>query len=102
MDETQRTNGSAGSAFKRVKEEIRELPPSAKLVALVLSQEGPLRQSELVDETLLPERTVRYGLEELNAAGILRTDPDLMDARRQVYSLRPAEDRDYDESPGLV
>jgi len=39
---------------------VRDLPPSAKLVAKVLDYNDTLTQSELAEETLLPPRTVRY------------------------------------------
>ena len=41
-----------------LRDTIRDLPPSAKLVALVLRHEGTLSQQEIAAESLLPERTV--------------------------------------------
>ena len=48
-------------------EAVRDLPPSAKLVAKVLEYNDTLTQSQLADETLLPPRTVRYALNRLEA-----------------------------------
>lgn len=66
---------------------LSELAPSAKLVAMTLEHEGDLTQSELADRTLLPARTVRSGLGELEDAGLVSSRISLMDARQQVYSL---------------
>ncbi|AWB27935.1 MarR family transcriptional regulator [Halococcoides cellulosivorans] len=75
-----------------VRECLRELPPSAKLVTKVLDDEGPLSKAELVDRSLLPDRTVRDALDRLEAVEMVESRRDLRDARRQVYSLvAPAE-----------
>ncbi len=66
---------------------LRELPPSAKLVARVLETDGPLPQGELAAESLLPERTVRYALNRLEDRGLVEARYSLTDARKQVYSL---------------
>ena len=47
------------------RDRLRELPPSAKLVAKVLEGDAPLSQGGLADESLLPDRTVRYALNRL-------------------------------------
>lgn len=69
------------------KEALRELPPSAKLVAKVLAYRGTLTQSELAEETLLPSRTVRYALTRLDEAGIVESRFSFTDARKRIYSL---------------
>ena len=66
---------------------LRELPPSAKLVAKVLETDAPLSQGELATETLLPDRTVRYALNRLDEAGLVDSRHSFRDARKQVYSL---------------
>lgn len=66
---------------------LRELPPSAKLVARVLETDGPLPQGELAEESLLPERTVRYALNRLQERELVEAQYSLTDARKQVYSL---------------
>jgi DNA-binding MarR family transcriptional regulator len=71
---------------------LRDLPPSAKLVAKTLEYEGDLTQSDLVESTLLPDRTVRYALRELESAGLVTSRISFVDARQRIYSLVP-EDR---------
>ena len=69
---------------------LRDLPPSAKLVAKTLEYDGSLTQSQLGHETLLPSRTVRDALTNLEDAGVVESRPSVMDARKRVYSLQPA------------
>lgn len=72
---------------------LQDLPPSAKLVAKLLEYEGSLTQSQLADETLLPNRTVRYALSRLEDDGIVASQISFVDARTRVYSLtRPEQD----------
>lgn len=66
---------------------VRELPPSAKLVAKVLAYEGTLTQSQLADETLLPARTVRDALSQLEDAGVVDSRISFTDARKRCYTL---------------
>lgn len=67
---------------------LRELPPSAKLVAKVLEQTDPLTHSQLADESLLPDRTVRYALERLANEDLVASRMSFRDARKRVYYLR--------------
>lgn len=69
------------------RDRLRELPPSAKLVARVLETEGPLAQGELAEESLLPERTVRYALNRLEERDLVERQYSLADARKQVYTV---------------
>ena len=69
------------------RERLRELPPSAKLVAKVLETEEPLSQGQLADSSLLPDRTVRYALNRLNEADLVDSRYSFQDARKQVYYL---------------
>lgn len=80
---------STESAFENptIRELLRELPPSAKLVARVLAEGKPLSQGELVEESLLPDRTVRYALNRLEDANIIESRYSFRDARKQVYYL---------------
>ncbi len=66
---------------------LRELPPSAKLVAKVLETDAPLSQGELAEESLLPDRTVRYALNRLAEADLVQSRCSFRDARKQVYYL---------------
>lgn len=69
------------------REQLRELPPSAKLVAKVLETDAPLSQGELAQESLLPDRTVRYALNRLRDSELVDSRYSFEDARKQVYFL---------------
>jgi len=71
------------------RDRLRELPPSAKLVAKVLETDAPLSQGRLAEESLLPDRTVRYALNRLDDAGLVDSRYSFRDARKQVYFLAP-------------
>jgi len=66
---------------------IKNLPPSAKLIYKILSYEGSLTQKEIINNTFLPERTVRHALEILTKKNIIVKQPYLNDARQDVYSI---------------
>lgn len=68
-------------------DKIDELPPSAKLVFKVLEYDGPLTQKQLVDETMLAPRTVRYALERLGDADAVSETVYIEDARQTLYRL---------------
>jgi DNA-binding MarR family transcriptional regulator len=69
------------------RERLRDLPPSAKLVAKVLEMDAPLSQSQVAEESLLPDRTVRYALNRLEETGLVDSRYSFHDARKQVYFL---------------
>ena len=68
-------------------ENVRDLPPSAKLVAKVLDYNDTLTQSELAEETLLPPRTVRYALSRLEEEEVVDSRFSFADARKRLYTL---------------
>jgi DNA-binding MarR family transcriptional regulator len=68
-------------------EPVREMPPSAKLVAKVLDYNDTLTQSQLAEETLLPPRTVRYALSRLEDADVVDSRFSFSDARKRLYTL---------------
>ena len=70
------------------RDRLRDLPPSAKLVAKVLETDSPLSQGQLAEESLLPDRTVRYALNRLEDVGIVGSRYSFRDARKQVYFLK--------------
>ncbi|MBX0321907.1 winged helix-turn-helix domain-containing protein [Halomicroarcula sp. F13] len=69
------------------RERLRELPPSAKLVAKVLEDDAPLSQGQLAESSLLPDRTVRYALNRLEESELVESRYSFTDARKQVYFL---------------
>lgn len=66
---------------------VRELPPSAKLVAKILDRHDRLTQRELATETLLATRTVRQAVGRLEDAGVVESRVSCLDARKQLYRL---------------
>jgi NAD+ kinase len=64
-----------------------ELPPSAKLVFKVLEYKGQLSQKELIEETMLPPRTVRYALSLLMSEGLVTKKLSLRDSRQGLYHV---------------
>ncbi len=70
-----------------LRDTIQDLPPSAKLVAIVLEHDGTLSQQEIAAESFLPERTVRLGLEQLQQVDVVESRTSLRDARKRLYSL---------------
>ena len=68
-------------------EAIDDLPPSAKLVYKVLEYNGAMTQKQLVEESMLSARTVRYALERLEDAGVVTEDIYFADARQSLYQV---------------
>jgi len=68
-------------------DDVRDLPPSAKLVAKVLEYNDTLTQSQLAEETLLPPRTVRYALNRLEEVDVVASRFSFSDARKRLYTL---------------
>ena len=73
---------------------LGHLPPSAKLVYKVLETNGQLTQKDLIRETSLPSRTVRYALNRLRAEEFLIERYYFIDARQSLYGLntKPEEE----------
>ena len=70
-------------------EQLVKLSPSAKYVFSTLEHHGTSTQSELVEQTLLPKRTVQYALDRLGQKGLLEKTVDASDARYRKYSSEP-------------
>ena len=68
-------------------DDVRDLPPSAKLVAKVLEYNDTMTQQEIAEETLLPARTVRYALNRLDEEHVIESRFSFSDARKRLYSL---------------
>ncbi|EMA48209.1 hypothetical protein C448_03985 [Halococcus morrhuae DSM 1307] len=66
-------------------QKLLDLPPSAKLVFIVLEHEEPLTQKQIGEETLLPLRTVRYALTQLEEIGEVSESIYFADARQKIY-----------------
>ena len=68
-------------------EALPDLPPSAKLVYKVLEYNGAMTQKDIVEESMLSARTVRYALERLEDIEIVSEDVYFADARQNLYEL---------------
>lgn len=84
---TDRSSSDSPLTDSEFRERLRELPPSAKLVAKVLESDTPLSQGQLAEESLLPDRTVRYALNRLEEVELVESRYSFHDARKQVYFL---------------
>ncbi|MHC3439974.1 ArsR family transcriptional regulator [Natrialbaceae archaeon A-gly3] len=63
------------------RESLEDLPPSAKLVYKVLEEKDELTQKEVLEESMLSARTVRYALGRLEAVEVVEQDIYFTDAR---------------------
>ncbi|MFP8890506.1 ArsR family transcriptional regulator [Natrialbaceae archaeon A-CW2] len=81
---------------------IRDLPPSAKLVYLVLEHHDRMTQQELAAETMLPDRTVRHALDRLESVDSIDREISFRDARQSLYSLTRSNPRAHLESSGSL
>ncbi|WP_227355680.1 MarR family transcriptional regulator [Haladaptatus salinisoli] len=80
------------------REEIDDLPPSAKLVFKVLEYKGSLTQKQIVNESMLSARTVRYALERLEEIGVVEEDIYFADARQNLYEITVPTEVETDQS----
>ncbi|ELY40091.1 MarR family transcriptional regulator [Halalkalicoccus jeotgali] len=66
--------------------EIKDCPPSCKLVYYALDDHGELTQGDISEITRLPPRTVRYALERLiDGEETVTVRPNMADARQKLY-----------------
>jgi DNA-binding MarR family transcriptional regulator len=81
------------------REEIEDLPPSAKLVLKVLEYRGSLTQKQIIEESMLSARTVRYALERLEEIGVVTEDIYFADARQSLYEVTdlPTEEAESEQ-----
>lgn len=68
-----------------LRSQLASSPPSSKLVYYVLAHDGPATPSQLAEETLLPARTVRSGLDTLEEPNLAVGERYVPDARKTVY-----------------
>ena len=67
-------------------ERLIELPPSAKLVYRVLTDESPMTQQQVRTDALLPARTTRDALMKLKEENLIEERLYLPDARKRLYA----------------
>lgn len=78
---------SAKNRYRR----LENLPPSAKLVYLVLVKEHKMSREDLERHTYLSGRTVRHALSHLRDEGLVEQEINLRDARINLYRALPVE-----------
>jgi transcription initiation factor IIE alpha subunit len=69
-------------------EKLERLPPSAKLVFKTLETKGQMTQKEIIHETILPSRTVRYAINRLKEEEILMERFYFIDSRQSLYEIK--------------
>ncbi|TYT61238.1 rhodanese-like domain-containing protein [Natrialba swarupiae] len=74
-------------ADNQTDEALNDLPPSSKFIYKTLADNGPMTLKGLTEETLLSSRTARYGIDQLEEAGLLDSSPALHDGRQTCYKL---------------
>lgn len=83
-------------------ESLADLPPSAKLIHMVLKYNGPMTQKDIAAESQLSPRTVRYGLNRLESINMISERIHLQDARQHIYEIPPDEMECDTEQSGPV
>lgn len=73
-------------------ERLLDLPPSAKLVHRVLTDDAPLTQHQIRQRALLPARTTRDALAKLKEQGLVEERMYVPDARKRLYVPRTVAD----------
>lgn len=69
-------------------ERLVDLHPSAKLVFLVIEQEGPITLTELADRTLLSQQTIRSAVQSLEEFDLIQGYIYPYDARKKMYRVQ--------------
>ena len=62
-------------------------PPSASKIIRVIENNGPMTSKDIVENTNLAPRTVRYALKRLVAEGVVARVPNLTDLRQTLFML---------------
>ncbi len=62
-------------------------PPSASKIIRVIENNGPMTSKDIVENTNLAPRTVRYALKRLVAEGVIARVPNLTDLRQTLFML---------------
>jgi DNA-binding MarR family transcriptional regulator len=75
------------SKNKPYTEQLRDYPPSVKLVFKTLESNGTMTLSDIEKETYLPYRTVRYAVKRLKEGGFVARIFHIEDARQSLYRL---------------
>ena len=68
-----RTERNLGSHFYQ-KREIMRLPPSAKFIMYLLRMKGAMNRKRIIQETLMPDRTVGFALKLLLEKNLIKKE----------------------------
>ncbi len=68
-----------------------DLPASARVLARLLTERGPLTHRDLVGASELPARTVRWAVNRLQKQGVVEGRANLRDARQHLYYMKRRE-----------
>lgn len=79
---------------------IEDAPPSAKLVFKVLEYNGALTQKQIVEKSMLSQRTVRDALGRLREIGVVSEEVYIPDARQNLYTLTVDRSENLRATPG--
>ena len=71
------------------------LPPSSKTVLQILDDGGSMTHKDIVQQSRLAPRTVRYALKKLKERGLIIEKFNFRDARQIIYQNRSS----YVEKP---
>ncbi len=77
---------------------IEDAPPSAKLVYKVLEYNGALTQKEIVERSMLSQRTVRDALTRLRELEIVSERVYIPDARQNLYEIVPVAENNVPQA----
>lgn len=69
------------------KNNLYSLSPSSKFILYLLKQRGPLNQTNILEKTLLPKRTVAYALKKLQDSNFIKKSKDLKDKRVSFFEV---------------
>ena len=78
---------------------IADVPPSAKLVYKVLEYNGSLTQKQIVERSMLSQRTVRDALARLREIDVVTEEVYIPDARQNLYKLTVGEEQPVEAAP---
>ena len=91
------TDGESETTPEQRLERLLDLPPSAKLVHRVLTDDAPLTQRQIRERTLLPARTTRDALGKLKERELVTERLYAPDARKRLYAPRSVADPEHVE-----
>ena len=71
----------------KLAEELLNMPPSSKLLLIILEYEGSMTHKELASKTMLPDRTVRLAMSHLLEKGYVKRKISIRDSRQKIYEI---------------